>query len=140
MSVEDNKAIVAKSWEGISANNLDAAVEGYDENVIYHGAAGEEIQGREGLLEMIGGYFTAFPDLKAQVESVIGEGDRVFARISLSGANTGELMGMPATGKQLELRWIIHETRFADGKVVEEWEIFDRMDLMAQLGHVPADG
>ena len=50
------------------------------------------------------------------------------------------LMGMPATGKQVELGWIIHETRFADGKVVEEWEIFGRMDLMAQLGHVPTEG
>ena len=105
-----------------------------------HGAAGEEITGRQAVVAMIGGYFTAFPDMNTHVEDVFGEGDRVFTRVRLEGTNTGELMGMPATGKRVEIRWLMNAARLEDGKVIEEWEIFDRMDMMAQLGHLPEEG
>jgi steroid delta-isomerase-like uncharacterized protein len=136
MSVEANKALVVRGWESAGSGDLDGLAEMYTADVLYHGAAGEEIRGREAVVEMIGGYLTAFPDMTIRVEDVIGEGDRVFSRVRVTGTNTGELMGMPATGKPVDIRWMFNAARFEDGKVAEEWEIFDRMDMMTQLGHV----
>ncbi len=140
MSVEANKAVVLKGWESAGMGNLDTLAAMYHDDVVYHGAAGEEIAGREAVIAMLSGYFTAFPDMNTHVEDVFGEGDRVFTRVRLEGTNTGELMGMPATGKRVEIRWVMNAARLEDGKVIEEWEIFDRMDMMAQLGHLPEGG
>lgn len=136
MSIEANKALVMQGWEGAGSGDLAKLGEMYTDDVIYHGAAGEEIRGREAVVEMIGGYLTAFPDMTVTVEDIFGEGDRVFSRVRVTGTNTGELMGMPATGKPVDIRWMFNASRIADGKVAEEWEIFDRMDMMTQLGHI----
>ena len=82
---------------------------------------------------------TAFPDIEAQVEDQVAEGDRVFSRVRTVGTNTGPLMGKAPTGKRVELRWMtLH--RFRDGRVAEEWELFDRLDMLSQLGHLSAPG
>ena len=45
-------------------------------------------------------------------------------------------MGQAPTGKRVELRWMMTVGRFQDGKVIEEWELFDRMDMLTQLGQL----
>ena len=136
MTIEENKALVRQGFEAVGSGDLDRLSETYAADVQYHGAAGEEVRGREAVVEMIGGYATAFPDMTITLENMLAEGDRVFSRVAITGTNTGELMGMPPTGKRVEIRWMFTEARIADGKVVEEWEVFDRMDMMEQLGHV----
>jgi len=64
---------------------------------------------------------------------VIAEGDRAVCRVVAHGTNTGEFMGAPATGKSAEIA-IINIVRIQDGKIAEEWEVFDRLSLMEQLG------
>ena len=49
---------------------------------------------------------------------------------------TGELMGMPASGKRYSIGEI-HIFRLRDGKVVEHWHQFDQMKMMRQLGAMP---
>ena len=140
MSVDTNKSVVVKGWGSVAKGDRVGLAAMYHDNVVYHGAAGEEIAGRDALVAMISGYVSAFPDMKTQVEDVFGEGDRVFTRVRFTGTNTGALMGMPATGKRVKIRWLMNAARIQDGKVIEEWEIFDRMDMMGQLGHLPAQG
>ncbi|HTD64844.1 MAG TPA: ester cyclase, partial [Verrucomicrobiae bacterium] len=53
-----------------------------------------------------------------------------------TGTNTGELNGMPATGKKSSTVGVM-TTKFDDGKVVEAWSIFDTFGLMQQLGIIP---
>ncbi len=140
MSIEANKAVVLKGWECAGRGDLDGVMTMYHENIVYHGSGGEEAKGKDAVKATLSGYLTAFPDIKTKVEDIFGEGDRVFSRVQVSGTNTGELMGMPATGKRLELRWIMNVSLFEDGKVIEEWEIFDGSDMMTQLGHMPERG
>ena len=49
------------------------------------------------------------------------------------GTNTGEMQGTPATGKSVTFT-IIQIVRLANGKIAEEWESFNMMDMMQQLG------
>jgi steroid delta-isomerase-like uncharacterized protein len=131
--LEENKKVVLDCWE--SANRKDAAGfdRYYDENVVYHGNDGK-IRGRENVKAYLFNYINALPDLKLTVEDIFGEGDRVFSRARLEGTNTGEFHGMPATGKTIDIRWIMNAARVQNGKIVEEWETVDQLEIMRQLG------
>jgi len=135
--LEENKQVVLDCWE--VANSHDAA--GFDryyaEDVVYYGNDGE-IRGRENVKAYLQGFMTALPDIKLTVEDIFGEGDRVFSRTRLQGTNTGELNGMPPTGKRIDVRWIMNAARVQEGLIVEEWEIVDQLEIMRQLGVIDA--
>ena len=67
---------------------------------------------------------------------MIGEGDVVATRVTHHGRHTGELMGIPPTGREVAYQYV-HFFRFRDGRVVEQWSVRDDMTLMRQLGVVP---
>jgi predicted ester cyclase len=70
------------------------------------------------------------------VEDMIAEGDKVMTRLSAYGTQTGELLGIPATGKRFKSTAIaIH--RIANGKIVEHWSEMDNLGVLQQLGVVP---
>jgi len=140
VSVDGNKTVVLNGWASVSKNDLQGIRAMNADDVVYHGSAGEEARRKENVLAMLSGYFSAFSEMRATVEDVFGEGDRVFTRVRLEGTNTGDLFGMPATGKRIAVNWVMNVARLGDGKVVEEWEIFDRVDMLTQLGHMPAEG
>jgi steroid delta-isomerase-like uncharacterized protein len=131
---EQNKQIVRDLWGCLSSGDFDKMGQLYDENVQYHGSGGEERRGRAAAVEFAKTYKVAFPDMKANVEQLIAEGDYVVSRVNPSGTNTGEMMGMPPTGKTVDLKWVMNMVRIHNGKIVEEWEVFDSADFMRQLG------
>ena len=131
---EANKQLVRDMWSALGEGNTGKLREVYDENVVYHGSGGEERKGREAAIEFAQTYLTAFPDMKTSVEQIVAEGDFVVARVNPTGTNTGEFMGMAPTGKAVDLKWVMNMVRISNGKVVEEWEIFDQADFMKQLG------
>ncbi len=131
---EATKEVVLDSWKAANTGQVSAVGTFYAKDAVYHGSAGEEVKGRDAIVSYLERYFVAFPNMKLTVEDIFAEGDRVFSRVRAQGTNTGELMGLPATGKHVDLRWIMNVSRVADGKVVEEWEILDMMDMMRQLG------
>jgi predicted ester cyclase len=80
---------------------------------------------------------SGFPDLHADIEEAFAQGDRVLLRMQWHGTNSGEFMGMPATGKEVSFG-VIDEFRFVDGKVADHWGQLDMFNLMVQLGVIPA--
>jgi steroid delta-isomerase-like uncharacterized protein len=78
---------------------------------------------------------TAFPDLDRRVEDLVAEGDKVVARWSARGTNTGAFNGMPPTGKVAESSGITI-FRLQDGRIVEEWSESDMLGLLTQLGAI----
>ena len=78
-------------------------------------------------------YRTAFPDVHLTVEDAFGAGDRVVVRWVSRGTHLGPMMGIPPTGRPIEVMGI-SIFRIAEHKVAEEWEGFDTMGLMQQLG------
>lgn len=82
-------------------------------------------------------YTTAFPDIHFEIDDVVEDGDRVGERITVTGTHQGDLMGIPPTGKRVEVpAMAIH--RAEDGKCVEVWFYLDEMALMQQLGVIPS--
>jgi hypothetical protein len=79
----------------------------------------------------------AFPDIHVAVEDVIAEGDKVAARNTVTGTNTGEYRGLPPTGKSVTYNEMFI-ARFAGGRVAEIWGVVDVYSQLRQLGLIPA--
>jgi steroid delta-isomerase-like uncharacterized protein len=93
--------------------------------------------GAEVLKQVWAVLLRAFPDLHLNVEDLIGEHDKVVARIVVTGTHLGDYMGVAPTGKSIAYDEIFI-FRFADGRVVETWGVVDIFSQMKQLGVIPA--
>jgi predicted ester cyclase len=79
----------------------------------------------------------AFSEKVFTIKDQIAEGDRVAARTVWEGTHSGELRGIPPTGKRIAISAFIID-RIRDGKIVEHWSLFDQMGMMQQVGVVAA--
>ncbi len=82
---------------------------------------------------------TGFPDLQITHHDTFSAGDKVVIRWSARGTQTGEVMGVPPTGKQMQVTGI-DIFRIADGKLVEFWQNWDQLGMLQQLGALPTPG
>ena len=134
MSAEENKAIARRGYEAINQNNLDALDEVVAPDITDHDPAPGQAPGLEGVKQWFSSMHTAFPDFRMNVEDMIAEGDKVVARVRLSGTHQGEFMGIDATGNRVTITGIDILRVNADGKIVEHWGNFDDLGMMQQLG------
>ena len=73
-----------------------------------------------------------FPDLRAQIDDIVADGDQVAARLTFRGTHQGEYLGIPATGRIVE--YVSHEFyRIVDGLVAEEWICSDTATMQGQI-------
>jgi steroid delta-isomerase-like uncharacterized protein len=131
---EENKALARRSWKIV--DNLDTIEEIYAPDVVWH-EPDQEVRGIDEARQFVTTFKTALPDLNITVEDVVGEGDKAVTRWTVRGTHQGEVEEFgPPTGRQVELKGItIH--RIDGGKIVEEWEAYDNLSILQQLGLVP---
>jgi len=108
-------------------------------NVIVHSGTGTDIRGLENFKRTSSMLMTAFPDYHCTLEDVVVEGNKAVIRYTTTGTQKGEFMGIPPTNKKVEF-WAIEIDQFASGKIVEIWSRLDTLNLMQQLGIIPAPG
>ena len=134
-AVEKNKSLLQRYFVEMNKGNESYLDEYFAAEYIYHGPAGElDLEGFKAMHSM---FLSAFPDSRSNIEDMIAVGDKVATRWTISGTHRGELQGIAPTGKKVTITGIII-TRVEGGKVVEEWEAFDQLSLMQQLGVIPA--
>jgi steroid delta-isomerase-like uncharacterized protein len=141
MSTEQNKATIRRFYkEAFGKGNVDIMDEVLADDFVAHAPAepghDAETQSRERLKEEITRNRAAFPDLTFNLEDMIAEGDTVAIRWTATGTHEGPLMDLPPTGKQVTLKGM-NFLRFEDGKIAEDWVIWDSMSMMQQLGIGP---
>ncbi len=81
----------------------------------------------------------AVSDRMVHIEDLVAADDRVVARAVLHATHTGSLGDIAATGRRVRLASTIIY-RFEDGRVAEEWELFDKFGMYQQLGVTPPSG
>ena len=136
-----NKLIVRRKMdELISSGNLTVLDEVFDEEVVsYDPSEPEPIRGRDAYRAGVEEVLAAFSSRHLRIDDQISEGDRVVTRWTFTGRQDGELLGIPATGVDVEFKGIdIHRIR--NGRIVEEWSSWDALGLMRQLGAVAEMG
>jgi steroid delta-isomerase-like uncharacterized protein len=138
MSSDQNKAIVRRAFEEPWKGNLDVIDELIASDYVGHDPVNPEpLRGPEGVKEFVTTYRSAFPDARITVEQQLAEGDLVATRWSARGTHEGELMGIQATGKQVTVSGLTI-SRLSNDKIVEEFQNWDTLGMMQQLGAVPA--
>jgi predicted ester cyclase len=66
----------------------------------------------------------------------VAERDLVVSYIVGKGVHAGEIVGIPATGNDVETAGIVIH-RIADGKIVEYWSVVDMARVLQQVGVLP---
>jgi len=121
MGTQENKQLIRRYTDDVwNAHNLEKA---------------REFVGGDESLEHVEQFMTAFPDVQVTIDDLITEGDKVVARLSVNGTNTGPFAGKPATGNKINFQ-SIRIYRIAENMIVESWAMQDRLGLMEQLGLV----
>lgn len=135
--LEHNKGIVRRTWEEVfPACDVDALDAMVDANVVSRGRRPDEATGIDGVKQTLRWLHTAFSDQRWEIHDLVAEDDVVACRLTHHARHTGDLMGIPPTGKEVAYQYV-QFFRFGDGKVVEQWSVRDDMTLMRQLGVVP---
>ena len=98
---EANKALVRRHLKAINSKDLDGFAANYADDVAYHGAGGMEATGPEAITGFLNMFLAAFPDLTNIVDDIVAEGDMVAFRTTGGGTHTGDLQGIPPTGKSV---------------------------------------
>jgi steroid delta-isomerase-like uncharacterized protein len=137
---EDPKQIVVRLYEeGVNQNRLDVVSELVSTDLVDHNPVILDApSGPDAIRGGIAMLHDSFPDLEVHVEDLIAEGDRVVARLRLSGTNIGAYRRGGATGKRAQWR-AIDVWRVQDGRILEHWGIADRFEMLQQLGLIPSD-
>ncbi len=134
----DHAATLQTMFDRMNAGDVDGFVEAMADDFVEH----EELPGgfpptKEGTRAFFQMYRTAFPDLRMHADDVMTAGPKVVARVRFTGTHEGEFMGMPPTGKSIDVQ-AIDIVRFGDdGLAHEHWGVFDAMGMMQQLGAAP---
>jgi predicted ester cyclase len=134
---EENKRVARRVLvELFKKGNLEATDELIHPDFVNHEAPPDNPQGTEGLNETITWLHGLWGPMRADVEDMICEDDKVVARVTMHGRHVGEFLGKPPTGKEFSTKQI-HIWRLEDGKVIEHWSVRDDLGQALQLGLLP---
>jgi len=96
----------------------------------------EGIVGIEVLKAFVKNNATVFPDLNVTIEEMFLKGDKIVPRFTITGTNAGPLGELPPTGKKMSISGI-GISRVVNGKIAEEWIVYNVLDMLQQLGFTP---
>ena len=91
----------------------------------------------EAFSNLVAAMQAGFPDKRNTIDYQIAEGNRVVTRGTTRGTHRGDFEGIAATGREIAVPWVMI-TEFAGDKIVSDWEIYDVLGVMQQLGVMPA--
>ena len=98
---EANKAMMRRFYdEVVNKGNLDEIDARIAQDLIEHNSPPGVPSGPEGMKQSVAMFRAAFPDIRVTIHDTLAEGDKVVIRATASGTHMGELMGIPATGRQ----------------------------------------
>ena len=93
------------------------AAEFFAPDVTWQGSTGPAVQGRDRVIALICGVVGALDGLAATEQDMVAYGDLVTVRYRIEATHSGDLFGVPATGRPI--RWEPASTyQIAGGKIV----------------------
>ena len=131
--MSEQQAIVERMFDEIINNgNLDVADELFAENYVDHGPMGE-MQGVPAFKELVAMWRAAVPDVRCTVEDWFESGEMCAWNVRVSGTHTGEMMGIPPTGKSFA--YVTPNIgRFENGRAAEHWADQGMFQFLTQIG------
>jgi steroid delta-isomerase-like uncharacterized protein len=129
-----------KGTEAFNAHDLDAFAQTVSDDVVQTAPGGMRFEGKPACIAYFANWMEAFPDAHVDVHDVVITDDVVAEEGTFSGKHTGVFhtpMGdIPPTGRAVQAEYV-QVLRFRDGTFFSANLMFDRMELLEQLGLVP---
>ncbi|MEP7137637.1 MAG: ester cyclase [Chloroflexota bacterium] len=138
LTTEANKAIVRQWFDLWNQHSLDALSDMVSSNYIHHTSRGADINFASFKLgfEMV---LQTFPDIQYNIVHMIAEDEMVAAYLTAEGTQQGKFVGLKPTNKTAKFTGVYH-CRIQDGRIVEDWDIFDLLSALLQVGAVIQPG
>ena len=137
MTTTDIKTIYTRFFDVIlNQGNVDTLDEFLADNWVNHYLVAGIPPTKAGFGEWIVMMHATIANLHYTIEDLIISGDKVVSRVSVSGTQTGEFLGIPPSNKTFSMTGINIEG-FSNGKMVEHWAEYDILKMMQQLGAIP---
>lgn len=134
---KERKALIRQAIdEMVNKGNLAPVDALFATNYIGYFSDGTVLNGAEGFRQFIIMLRGAFPDIQYNIEDIAWDGDLTAVRTSFTGTNNGSLMGIPPTGKKVNIQEALFY-RWEGDKIVEEWQFINQMVMLQQLGLFP---
>ena len=134
MTSHDGAAIAQRYYDEIwNARRYEAAGELFHPQFHYEEAPG---RGAAAKLAAIRDFHASFPDLHISIDDLVAAGDRVAAKLTVTGTDTGGVQGKPATGRSVRF-WAVEHLAIRDEQIISVWVGGDWLGLFIQLGAIP---
>ena len=134
---EANKALARRYFEELSNDRrLEIADAILTADHVYHDPQIPNVVGPKAMADTIAVYQNGVEG-HWHIEEMVAEGDRVVTRWTGTGKHTGNVMGLPPTGKSVNVAAITVQ-RVVNGKIAETWTVWDTLGFLQQLGAIPA--
>lgn len=131
--VEKNKAICKVFFDELLNNaNLDAITKFVDSGVKVHKTFPWQREGEKAFYDIVEVFKLGFPDLKIKFDDILGDGDKVMCKFTVTGTHKESFLNIPATGKKIEYEEV-NIVRLRDEKIIEHWALADIYSLMQKL-------
>jgi steroid delta-isomerase-like uncharacterized protein len=134
-TTQANVTFYSKVWDvAINEGKIDVLDTAYSPEIVLH--TSPEIKGVADAKAYYANFVTGFSDRQFIVKDMFGQGDKVTKYWQFKGKHTGTFMGIPATGKTVDIEGCTI-ARIVNGKIVEERDFMDNMSFLKQLGLIP---
>ena len=100
----------------------------------WHGPSIADVTGVDNIVGLLGAFIGALSDIRAEEQDVIASGDLVALRLVVTATQSADMLGIPASGR--DVRWdAVDIYRVTDdGKISEQWAFEDMAAIGSQLG------
>jgi steroid delta-isomerase-like uncharacterized protein len=115
-----NKALTRQFFKRVSAGDLSAVDELVADDYVEHEQVPGLAPGKAGVRQLFEMFHSAFWEAAVEVDDMIAEGDKVFILARMTGTQRGELMGIPATGRAIDVG-VCDYFRVEAGALAEHW-------------------
>ncbi len=133
MTIKKNKQVVIKfNKEFFESGNTEITKELLADNFVNHTAPPNAPTDASVMIHFIIGFHKGFSDVSVQIHEVLGEGDKVSLRKTITATHTGEFMGKMPTGKKVEMN-VIEIDILKDAKITDHWSRNDFMQVVQSL-------
>jgi len=138
MSELENRRLIEQAYDALNRRDLDAHLKLLDKSYVWESDAfPAPVKGQEAIRQTFNEYWTAFPDMRLEIEQILTSGDHVVVRYRNTGTHKGEFKGIAPTNRQIDIHGCnVHEVK--NNLCTKTSHYFDRLAMREQLGVVPA--